>query len=597
MKKREEIEEKYKWDLTEYCSSVENCEKELLEITKKFDKIAKFENKLKYDKEIYDCLTLESEISQVLSRLYVYSSLLVKQNANDSIAVELNEKVSSVCVKFGVITSFISVEISALSDDKLEKLMNNNNFPQFKNVFREIIRNKKHLLSKDEEKLLSKMGDFTGGFSDVFDMFDNADIKFEDALDSKGVKHKLTHATYSLLVEDNDRELRKNAIINMNKAYGNFNNTIATNYINEVKMGCFFAQIRNYPSALSASIYSEEASEEVYKALMNGVENNLNVFHKYFDIKRRQLGLEKFAIYDIYAKTSKTFDIKISYEEAIQLVKKACLPLGEDYLNLIDKAYKERWIDVYENEGKDTGAFSWGAYGVHPVVLTNFVSNCNSLFTLAHELGHCMHTFYSNKNQPYQDAGYTIFVAEVASNVNEMLMLLYLSQNAKSVNEKIYYYDYLLSMFRGSVFRQTMFSEFEYFAHKTYEETNALSKDILNNYYYELNKRYFGEKVELVDEIKFEWSRIPHFYNSFYVYKYATGLISAMVIARNIFEGKADATENYIKFLSSGSSLPPLELLKIAGVDLQDKNTFDQAFEFINIILEDWDRILKEENK
>ena len=597
MKKREEIEEKYKWDLSEYCKNSEECEKELLETTKKFDKIAKFENTLNIDENIFDCLILQSEISQVLSRLYVYSSLLVKEDANNSRAVELSEKVGSVCVQFGTITSFISVEIGSLSDEKLEKLMDNKQFPQFRNVFREILRNKKHLLSKNEEKLLSKMGDFTGGFSDVFDMFDNADIKFEDALDSKGVKHKLTHATYSLLVEDNDRELRKNAIINMNKAYGNFNNTISTNYINDVKIGCFFAEIRNYVSALSASIYSEEASEDVYKTLIDGVESNLNVFHKYFDIKRRQLGLKKFAIYDIYAKTSETFDLKISYEEAIQLVKKACLPLGEDYLNLIDKAYKERWIDVYENEGKDTGAFSWGAYGVHPVVLTNFVSNCNSLFTLAHELGHCMHTFYSNKNQPYEDAGYTIFVAEVASNVNEMLMLLYLSKNAKSTNEKIFYYDYLLSMFRGSVFRQTMFSEFEYFAHKTYEQTKTLSKDILNNYYYDLNKRYFGENVELIDEIKYEWSRIPHFYNSFYVYKYATGLISAMVIARNIFERKNNARENYLKFLSGGSSLPPLELLKIAGVDLQNKKTFDQAFEFINIILEDWDRILKEENK
>lgn len=594
MKKREEIEEKYKWDLSEYSKSLQACEEEIISVEKRFEDIAKFENKLNNDKDIYECLTLESKISEDLSRLYVYSSLKVKENAKDSKAVELSEKVSSVCVKFSTITSFISVEIGELSKEKLTELENNSNYPQFRTYFKSILRQKAHILSKKEEKLLSQMGDFTGGFSDVFDMFDNADVKFQDALDSKGQPHKLTHATYSLLVESSDRELRKNAIINMNKAYGEYNNTLATNYINDIKVGCYFAKIRNYPSALSASIYNEEASEDVYKTLIEGVNNNLNVFHKYFEIKRKQLKQKTFAIYDIYAKTCEDFDINVTYEEALELVKKACAPLGEDYLNLLDKAKNERWIDVYENEGKDSGAFSWGAYGVHPVVLTNFVSNCNSLFTLAHELGHCMHTYYSNENQPYEDAGYTIFVAEVASNVNEMLMLLYLSNKAKTNKEKIYYYDYLLSMFRGSVFRQTMFSEFEYFAHDTYEKTSALSKDILNNYYLELNKRYFGEKVEILDEIKYEWSRIPHFYSSFYVYKYATGLISAMVIARNIYSGKENAKENYLKFLSSGSSLPPIELLKIAGVNLEDKSTFDEAFNFINSILDDWNKILGE---
>ena len=594
MKKREEIEEKYKWDLSEYSKSLQACEEEIISVEKRFEDIAKFENKLNNDKDIYECLTLESKISEDLSRLYVYSSLKVKENAKDSKAVELSEKVSSVCVKFSTITSFISVEIGELSKEKLTELENNLNYPQFRTYFKSILRQKAHILSKKEEKLLSQMGDFTGGFSDVFDMFDNADVKFQNALDSKGQPHKLTHATYSLLVESSDRELRKNAIINMNKAYGEYNNTLATNYINDIKVGCYFAKIRNYPSALSASIYNEEASEDVYKTLIEGVNNNLNVFHKYFEIKRKQLKQKTFAIYDIYAKTCEDFDINVTYEEALELVKKACAPLGEDYLNLLDKAKNERWIDVYENEGKDSGAFSWGAYGVHPVVLTNFVSNCNSLFTLAHELGHCMHTYYSNENQPYEDAGYTIFVAEVASNVNEMLMLLYLSNKAKTNKEKIYYYDYLLSMFRGSVFRQTMFSEFEYFAHDTYEKTSALSKDILNNYYIELNKRYFGEKVEILDEIKYEWSRIPHFYSSFYVYKYATGLISAMVIARNIYSGKENAKENYLKFLSSGSSLPPIELLKIAGVNLEDKSTFDEAFNFINSILDDWNKILGE---
>ena len=591
MKKREEIDEKYKWDISGYAKSLDACEEELKKASSRFFEISKFENQLNNEENIYACLMLSSNISEQLEKLYVYSALKVRENAKDSKAVELNEKVGSACVDYSTISSFIDVEIGEHNEEFLTDLMNNKNYPQFRTYFKSILRHKKYLLSKKEEKLLSQIGEFTGGFSDIFDMFDNADVKFEDAKDSKGEKHTLTHATYSLLVESQDRELRKNAFKNINKAYGEYNNTIATTYINDVKLSCFSAKVRNFPSALSASIYSEEASEEVYKTLVEGVNSNLSVFHKYFELKRKQLGLTTFAVYDLYAKATQKFDIKLGYEEAIELIKVACAPLGDEYIKLIDRAKAERWIDVYENEGKDSGAFSWGAYGVHPVVLTNYVNNCNSVFTLAHELGHCMHTYYSNKNQPFEDAGYTIFVAEVASNVNEMLLLLHLLKNAKTKEEKIYFYDYLLSMFRGSVFRQTMFAEFEAFAHKTYEETSALSKDILNDFYYNLNKRYFGEKVELVDEIKFEWSRIPHFYNQFYVYKYATGLISAMMIAKKIFYGEENATQNYIKFLSSGSSLPPIELLKIAGVNLEEKSTFDEAFAFINSILDDWQKL------
>lgn len=592
MKKREEIEEKYKWDLSDYSASLEACNAELEEISSHFDEIKKYEGKLSEDETIYDCLLFLDVIEEKLDRLYVYSNLKLKEDANNSAIVELCEKVGSTCVKFGTLTSFIDVEINSLSNEKLENLQKNPRFPQYRTYFREILRQKPHILSKCEEKLLSQTSEFSGGFSDVFDMFDNADIRFEDVKDSQGNLHPLTHATYSLLIESADREIRKNAFINMNKAYGKFNNTLASNYINNIKVDCFHSKIRNYPSCLAASIYNEEASEEVYKTLILGVNNNLPVFHKYFEIKRKSLGLSQFAVYDNYASVSESSKMCVNYDEAIELVKKATLPLGKEYQMLIDKAKAERWIDVFENEGKDTGAFSWGAYGAHPVVLTNFVGNTNSVFTLAHELGHCMHTYYSNKNQPRQDAGYTIFVAEVASNVNEMLMLFYLLEKANSKEEKIYYYDYLLSMFRGSVFRQTMFSEFEFFAHDTYEKTSALSKDLLNDYYYELNKRYFGQRVELVPEIKYEWSRIPHFYGAFYVYKYATGLISALIIANDLYKQKPNARESYLKFLSSGSCLPPIELLKLAGVNLEDKTTFDSAFKFIEDILEKWEKLI-----
>ena len=591
MKKRKEISEIYKWDLTDYCPSNEVCKEEIEKLESGMEELALYEGNLKDEKTVFDCLTKESEYSKHLSRLYVYSSLKVKEDATDSQSVALSEKVGAVCVKMSTLTSFVDVEISALSDELLEKMMNNKKYPQYKNYFKNILRNRPHMLSKKEEKLLSQVGDFADGFSNVFDMLDNADMRFEDVLDSSGNKHKLTHASYSLLVQSDDRKLRENAFREMNGRYGKFNNTIAINYINEVKSNCFFSKVRKFNSCLEASIFAEEASEKVYEALIDGVNQRLSVFHKYFEIKRKELGLDNFAIFDMYALTNSDFDIKVRYEEAIELVKKATAPLGEEYVSLVERAKSERWIDVFENEGKDSGAFSWGAYGCHPVVRTNYVPNSESVFTLAHELGHCMHTYFSNKNQPYEMAGYTIFVAEVASNVNEMMLLLYLLKRAKSSKEKIFYFDHLLSMFRGSVFRQTMFAEFEQFAHEKYEKTQTLSKDILNEYYLELNKKYFGEKVIVPEEIKFEWSRIPHFYNSFYVYKYATGLISAMVIAQNIFNEKPNAKENYFKFLSSGDSLPPVELLKIAGVDLENPETIVSAFDFIDDILDEWQKL------
>ncbi len=588
MKKRSQIQDKYKWDLSSYFKDEKEFEKTFLEVSNTISEFAGFEGKLDDEKNIYKCLLLESETSQKLGKLYVYASLITKQDQSDSFAFERLEKISSLATKLSALTSFVDVEISALPNEFLIKLQNNEKYPQFDTYFYDILRFKPHMLSKKEEKLLSLMSDFTGGFSQNFEKFDDADLTFEDAIDSKGKPYTLNHSSYSLLLEDKDRTLRKDAMIKMNRAYKKFNNFLASNYISVLKQNKFSSSIRNFDSSLQGSIFSEDASEKVYKTLLKEVKGNAPLLQEYLALKAKQLQLKDFALYDLYTPIANNQTLKIEYEVAMDTIKKATSILGQDYTELISRAEKERWIDVFPNENKDSGAFSWGAYGANPVVLTNYVNNTNSLFTMAHELGHCMHTFYSNQNQPYEKAGYTIFVAEVASTVNEMLLLEYLLKNARSKEEKIYYYDYVLNMVRATIFRQTMFSEFEAFAHEQVEKDLPISKDVLNNYYFDLNKQYFGKNVKLIDEIAFEWSRIPHFYSSFYVYKYATGLISALAITNKILSGEIGSVDRYKNFLKSGSSLPPVELLKLAGVNLEDKNTFDEAFNYVKSIIERW---------
>ena len=582
MKSRNEIDEKYKWDLSKYFKDEGTFESLFQKMQKEIEKISAFEGKLNTKESIFSCLELSQEISKNLELLYVYASLRVKEEQSNSKSHERVNKVSSLLTKWSALSSFVDVEISDLNTDFLISLSNE----KHKNYFKDIIRFKPHTLSKKEEKLLSLMGDFTGGFSDNLDMFSDADLTFGDVENENGEKFPLNHANYSLYLESRDRTLRKNALINMNRAFMNFNNFLSNNYISNIKKNNFACKIRNFNSCLEASIFGEDASEKVYQTLIEEVSKNIPLMEKYYDLKKKTLGYENLELSDLYAPMDKP-ENKISYDNAIELVKEATSVMGKDYTDLLQRAKDERWIDVMPNKDKDSGAFSWGAYMANPVVLLNYVENTNSVFTLAHELGHCMHTYYSNTSQPYEDAGYTIFVAEVASTVNESLLLQYLLKNAKTKQEKIYYLDYFLSSVRATIFRQTMFSEFEDFAHKQYENELPLSKEVLNDFYTELNKKYYPNVI-LPKEITYEWTRIPHFFSSFYVYKYATGLISALAISQNLLTKGEEYAKKYKKFLSSGSTLPPVELLKIAEVDLENKNAFDCAFKFVENMIDEW---------
>ena len=591
MKTRAEIEEKYKWDLTKFCKNDEDFYDRLAKVEQGIAQFAKYEGKLSDESFLFECLEKECAFLQEFALIAHYASLRLCEDKADRKANEMNEKLSFVEVKYSNATAFIGVEITKLPTKQLQNLQNNAKFKNYKRYFEAVLRDKKHTLSKREELLLSKMSECIGNESSTFEKFDDVDLQFDDVLDGKGKKHPLNQSNYLVYFESEDRTLRKNTYKELNGRYGKFIHFLATNYINNVKTDCVAAKIRKYKSAISASITNEEASEKVYDMLVSKVRENLDVQHDYFEIKRKMLGLKKFAIYDHAAPVCSTSNKKYTYDEAIEIIKSAVAPLGQEYVSLIQRAKDERWIDVYPNKNKQSGAFASHSYGATPVVLTNFEGNLESVFTLAHELGHAMHSYFSMKNQPYQTNDYVIFVAEVASTTNEMLLLRYLLARAKTNEEKIFYYDHFLRQAKSTIYRQTMFAEFEQFAHEMYEKEQPLSPELLCEKYKHLNEIYFGKNVELVPEIQYEWARIPHFFSSFYVYKYATGLISAIKISNSILTDKNFA-QKYLKFLSSGCSKDPISLLKMADCDLTKEQTYKEAFDVCRDFVAKWKKIL-----
>lgn len=590
MKERNQIEEKYKWDLTKFCKDDDDFFKKINEIANRIDEVSKYEGRLSDDNVLFEYLEFKTKLIKDTG-FDVYAFLRQCEDASNRKANEMMEKRGIVLTKLSTALTAVDVEIDKFSTKRLKELQSNPKFKNYKRFFEGVLREKKHSLSKKEELLLSKLGEFTGGFEDSFDKFSDVDLKFDKIKDSKGVEYEFTPSKYSLYAESKDRTLRENAFKEINGKRGEFINFLATNYINEVKENCVFAKLRNYKSALSRAIYNEEASEEVYNLLIKKVRENVGLQARYFEIKRKTLGLKQLAVYDTFAPVVNESTKKYTYDEAIELIKEAVACLGEEYVALVQRAKDERWIDLLPNKNKYTGAFSSGTFGYTPVVLTNFEGNLESVFTLAHEIGHAIHSYLSDTNQPIQTSQYVIFVAEVASITNENLLLNLLLKRAKTDKEKIKLYDHFLKDMRSCIFRQTMFAEFEQFAHEEYEKEHPLSAELLCEKYEELNNFYHGKKIKQIPEMKYEWARIPHFYDSFYVYKYATGLICAIKIASQLCKD-VNFAKDYLKFLSSGCSQDPISLLKIANCDLTKEETFDEAFSTCKDYIEKWEKLL-----
>lgn len=588
MKERSEIEEKYKWDLSPLESDLEF--NEILKKIKEFlPKFTAFEGKLDNKANILKYLALEKEFEEFCYPIDLYLYLKKDECLSNNEINEKIEKLNQVLSELAVQTAFASTELHNLSDQMLDDIISDERFKNNKRDFEIIKKSKKHTLSKAEEKLLAGM-DFLGGFSNNMRNISDLDLDYGEVENSKGEKLPLNQSIYSKYIESQDRTLRKNAFKQMHEKYGSLINTFAGNYISEVKANCYFAKVRNYPDALSSALEDEEVDRKVYDTLIKMVNQNLNILFDYFEIKQKELGLDELYVYDTMATIEKGDSKTYSYDEAIELIKKAVAPLGEEYVSLIQKAKDERWIDVFPNKGKRSGAYQTGIYGYHPYILADFEGDLDSVFTLAHEFGHAMHSYYSDKNQPREMAGYCIFLAEIASTTNEILLMNYLLSQSKDNNEKRVIYDRLFDYAKGVIFRQTMFAEFEEHIHSMHEKGEGLTKDKICDYYYSLSEKYFGF-VKLTDETKFEWARIPHFFAAFYVYKYATGMISAINFANRILSGEKGAVEDYFKFLSAGASDIPTEILKNSGCDLTKQETFEKSFDYLKNIIIDWKNI------
>lgn len=593
VKTRAEIPNKYKWNLADIFESVEKWEEAFIEIKESIQSLKAFKGKLSDKKQLKEFFNLEHKVSLLSEKLYVYAKMSRDEDNGNDENVSMCDRAYSLLMLLETETAFVTPELNELDDSVLISLANEEDFKDNSRYLLGIVRNKKHLLSEKEEKILAQTGEMANSFDTIFTMLDDVDMRFDDVLMPDGTKTQLSHGRYGLLLQDKCRDIRKQAYESMYNAHLNNINTLAALYSSSVKKDVFYAQVRNYKSVLEGELFSGNIPESVYTTLIEQVHEFFPVMHSYVQLRQELLGIKDGKMYDMYVPLLDMPDIKYTFEEAQELSKKALAPLGEDYIKLLERSFKENWIDVYETKGKTSGAYSWGAYGVHPYMLLNYQDRLDDVFTLVHEAGHSMHTYYSDKNLPYEKAQYKIFVAEVASTVNEVLLLKYLLNNTEDKKMKAYLLNHFLDQFRTTLFRQTMFAEFEWETHKKAENGEPLTVNVLNKIYGDLNRAYYGEAVETDKFIEAEWSRIPHFYRAYYVYQYATGFSSAVAIADMILNEGKPAVERYKKFLSSGGSDFPVELLKITGVDLTKPDTIVSALKVFESTLQEFERMAK----
>ena len=578
MKKRSQINDKYKWDLTHIYDNEDKLMADIEVLKTAADKVASYKGKLHKPNTCLEFFKYGTEIGKIEERVSVYLLLKLSQDLSDTKYLELESVVSSINKKIAFASSFEESELLKCGEKYIRKLMKDPRFALYKMSLDNFLRNKDHILSEKEEAILSKAGRALGGYSDVFDNLDNLDLKFKPALDSKGKSHEVNQHNYSELLESNDRTLRKNALISYNEGYHSMSNTIASNYISSVEGDWFLADVYGFKSVLESSLFGGNIPKEVYTKLLDNVGNNVKLVNKFFSLKQKALGYKDFYSYDRLVPITKNKQ-KYDYPTSCKFVLEAMSVLGEDYVNHLKEAIDGRWIDVYPCEKKESGGFCCSMYEPHPYVLLNTVDDSRSIYTLAHELGHAMHGKLSAENQPFEKYDHTIFLAEIASTVNEVLLFKYLYKNSSNKNEKLAHLEKYISNIIGTIFTQTLYSEFEYYAHSLVEQGLAISKDLLNAKYKELLQKYNGKSVKhLPKDIGEGWMRIPHFYRPYYVYKYATGMTAAINFARRIYEGEDAAVDKYLTFLKSGSIDYSVNILKTAGIDL----TQDEPYKVMN---------------
>ncbi len=593
-KKRDEIDHKYKWDLAKIYPDVALWEEDFATLQHMTETIAALQGTLAESAEaLLKVLRTSDDLSRISEKLYVYARMRRDEdNANHSYQA-LFDRAERANVEASSAAAFIVPEILTIPEEELHQYMQDNqDLAIYRHALEEISRQKEHILSIPEERLLAMAADISMASSNIFTMLNNADIKFPVIKDEEGHEVELTKGRYGSFMESANRQVREDAFKAMYSTYGKLINTLGASLNSSVKKDIFYARARKYPSAITASLDGDNVAVEVYDRLIEAVHNNLEPMYRYMKIRKEQLGVNELHMYDVYTPLVKDYKVNIPYEEARETMLKALQPLGKEYLEQVRAGLNEGWIDVYENEGKTSGAYSWGTYDTQPYILMNYDNKLDDLFTLAHEMGHSMHSYYSNQNQPYVYAQYSIFVAEVASTVNESLLIDYLLQHSRDQQEKMYLINHYLEQFRGTVYRQTMFAEFEKIIHAKAEQGEAITPELMNSVYRDLNKLYYGPEVVLDEEIDIEWARIPHFYSAFYVYKYATGFAAATAIKEAIRTEGNKMVERYLEFLKSGGSNYPIVLLQKAGVDLTTPEPVDSALKYFARLVDDFESML-----
>ncbi len=587
-KTRNEINELDKWDLTVLYENDEKWNKELKDVNETLKDILKFKDNLTSNsKVLYDAINTYFTISRKLEKLYMYAHLNYDSETSNSKFETNLRKIENSYKNLGIYSSYMEPTLLKEDYELIKKYMEENpKLKEYKNFFEDIFRYKKHILSLKEEELLSNFANVLGISDEIYGKLTETDLKLGFIKDENDEEVELTDSNYSIYISSKNRRVRQDAFKTLYNAYKGIIHTTATTYKGKVEYDCVDAKVRGYKSALEASLYKDNINVSVYENLIKTVSNNLNPLYKYYDLKKEVLKLDELHLYDIYVDLIDEVNSKYTFDEAKDLVVKALNVLGEDYINDLNKAFSERWIDKYSSKSKRSGAYSSGGYDTYPYVLLNFQGKLDDVSTLAHELGHSMHSYYSKKNNSYQDADYAIFVAEVASTVNELLLCKYILNNSNDKKVKLDVLDRMMELFKGTIYRQTMFAEFEKITHEMVEKEEILTNENLEELYYDLNKKYFGKDVYIDNEIRNEWSRIPHFYYNFYVYKYATGLSAACYIVDGILNGKENALSNYKKFLSLGGSMDPLDELKVAGVDMNDPSVIESAIKMFDETIE-----------
>lgn len=587
MKDRKDIDIKYTWDLEKIYSSISDFNKDYELVKGKIKELFQYEKKMTDNSDnFYNTIKLSFEIERLIDKLSVYTSLSFDLDTSNNEMQELSERVSNLRSEYSKNSYFIVPSILKLDRETIDKYMEEvSELKDYEVSINEIYRYKDHTLSDEEEKLLSSIGKIVGNSYDTYELFKDCDMTFDNIIDEDGKEVELNNSTYSLYIESKDRKVRENAFKSLYKEYKKYANTFASLISTNMKELSTLAKIEKYNSAIEMSLFRDDVSIDVYNNLIDSVHNHIDYIYDYYKLKKNIMELDELHLYDIYVPMQKDYDKKYDYEEGKKTILKVLEVFGEEYINKVKEALDSRWIDVYPTKAKRTGGYSGGSYDTYPYILLNYQDKYNDMSTLIHEMGHSMHSYYSRTYNDYQNSEYRIFVAEVASTVNELLLSHYMIKHSSSKEEKLSILNNLMELYRATIFRQTMFAEFEKKISNMIDNEEALTSEKLSNMYYDLNKFYFGDSVIVDDEIRYEWERIPHFYYDFYVYKYATGLSAATYIVKNILNGKDGAVDSYIEFLKCGGRLSPLESLKVAGVDLTDKKVVDSALdEFKSII-------------